>query len=75
MLGYLANPRIGASVYNFGHFVLVPMAVAAVGYIAHRSLPLAIGIIWFSHIAFDQMLSYGLKYPTEFKDTHLQHVA
>ena len=23
MLGYLANPRIGAALYNLGHFVLV----------------------------------------------------
>jgi hypothetical protein len=34
----------------------------------------AVAIIWFSHIAFDRMLGFGLKYPTFFKDTHLQHI-
>jgi len=24
--------------------------------------------------AFDRLLGYGLKYPTYFKDTHLQHI-
>ena len=74
MLGYLANPRIGAAVYNLGHFMLLPIALAAVGCGAHRPLLLATGIIWFSHIVFDRMLGYGLKYPTQFKDTHLQHI-
>lgn len=26
------------------------------------------------HIGFDRALGYGLKYPTGFKDTHLQRV-
>jgi hypothetical protein len=28
-------------------------------------------LIWTAHIGFDRMLGYGLKYPTRFKDTHL----
>jgi hypothetical protein len=34
----------------------------------------AVAIIWFSHIVFDRMMGYGMKYPTFFKDTHLQHI-
>jgi hypothetical protein len=75
MLGYLANPRLGAAIYNLGHFLLIPLALFAAGYTTHRPLLLAIGLIWFSHIAFDRMLGYGLKYPAHFKDTHLQHLA
>jgi len=75
MLGYLANPRVGAAIYNLGHVVFVPLALLAFGYGAHRPLAMAIAIIWFSHIAFDRLLGYGLKYPTRFKDTHLQHVS
>lgn len=75
MLGYLANPRVGAALYNLRHFLLLPIALFVVGYGAHRPLPMAIAIIWFSHISFDRMLGYGLKYPTQFKDTHLQHLA
>ena len=35
---------------------------------------LAYALIWISHIGFDRLLGYGLKYPTQFRDTHLQHV-
>jgi hypothetical protein len=74
MLGYLANPRVGAAAYNLGHLMLVPLAVFAVGMGLGRRGLMAVGIIWFSHIALDRLLGYGLKYPGEFKDTHLQHV-
>jgi hypothetical protein len=30
--------------------------------------------VWFAHIGMDRLLGYGLKYPTDFKDTHLQRV-
>ena len=75
MLGYLANPRVGAALYNLGHFLFVPLCLFAVACREHRSLPIAIAIIWFSHIAFDRLLGYGLKYPAHFKDTHLQPIA
>ena len=75
MLGYLANPRVGSALYNLGHFLFVPLALFFVAYTTHRPLLLAIAIIWASHIAFDRMLGYGLKYPAHFKDTHLQHIS
>jgi hypothetical protein len=34
----------------------------------------AFGLIWLAHLGLDRMLGFGLKYPTFFKDTHLQHV-
>ena len=74
MLGYLANARTGAALYNLGHFLLIPLALFATGYSMHRPLVLAIAIIWGAHIAFDRLLGYGLKYPAHFKDTHLQHI-
>ena len=75
MLGYLANPRMGSAVYNLGHFLLIPLALFLLASRAHYPLLAAIAIIWFSHIAFDRLLGYGLKYPAHFKDTHLQHLA
>jgi hypothetical protein len=30
--------------------------------------------VWFAHIGMDRLMGYGLKYPTDFKDTHLQRV-
>ena len=75
MLGYLANPRAGAALYNLGHFLFVPLCLFAVAYGGHRPLLLAIAIIWVAHITFDRPLGYGLKYPAHSKDTHLQHIA
>jgi hypothetical protein len=74
MLGYLFNPRTGAAIYNLGHVLFFPLAVFAIACAKNRPLLTAIAIIWFSHIAFDRLLGYGLKYPAHFKDTHLQHL-
>jgi hypothetical protein len=38
------------------------------------SLGIWIALIWAAHIGMDRMLGFGLKYPTEFKETHLQRV-
>jgi Domain of unknown function (DUF4260) len=35
---------------------------------------MAVALIWFAHIGMDRTVGYGLKYPTSFKDTHLQRV-
>ena len=74
MLGYLLDSRVGAAIYNFGHLLTVPLVLFVVAYTAHRPTLLAIAIIWAAHIAFDRLLGYGLKYPSAFKDTHLQHI-
>jgi hypothetical protein len=34
----------------------------------------AVALIWFAHISMDRTVGYGLKYPTSFKDTHLERV-
>ena len=31
-------------------------------------------MIWIAHIGMDRMPGFGLKYPTRFDDTNLQHV-
>jgi hypothetical protein len=37
-------------------------------------VPVQIALIWLAHLGLDRMLGYGLKYPTEFNDTHLQRL-
>jgi Domain of unknown function (DUF4260) len=74
MLGYLANPRIGAATYNLVHTLFLPVLLFLIAFQTHRPLLQAIAIIWTSHIAADRLLGYGLKYPAHFKDTHLQHL-
>jgi hypothetical protein len=74
ILGYVANPRVGAVFYNLAHTLTGPVVLFAFAYAERYPIPLAIAIIWAAHLAFDRMLGYGLKYPGEFKDTHLQHI-
>jgi Domain of unknown function (DUF4260) len=74
MLGYLINPRFGAATYNLVHTLTLPLTLLLASYLEHWPLTVAIALVWTAHIAFDRLLGYGLKYPTYFKDTHLQHI-
>jgi Domain of unknown function (DUF4260) len=74
MLGYLLNTRVGAAIYNLAHTLTLPLALVFLSYLRHWSLAASIALIWTAHIAFDRLLGYGLKYPTFFRDTHLQHI-
>ncbi len=74
MLGYLANPKMGANLYNLAHFSGLPAVFLVVSYVQHRPGLISFALIWLAHIEFDRALGYGLKFPTFFKDTHLQRV-
>ncbi len=75
MLGYLANVKWGSLVYNLGHTYLAPWLLLAALYFSGRtSFEWLATIIWFAHIGMDRMFGFGLKYPTVFKDTHLNRV-
>ncbi len=74
MLGYLANARVGAAIYNVAHTLAGPVMLLILGLFFSAPQVLPYALIWLSHIGFDRMLGYGLKYPTHFKDTHLQHL-
>ncbi len=73
-LGYLVNTRTGALTYNLIHAYALPAVLFALGYALSQPLLLQIALIWFAHIGMDRAVGYGFKYPTAFKDTHLQHV-
>jgi hypothetical protein len=74
MLGYLLNPRAGSVVYNAAHIYAWPIILAALGLLGGAPLLLQLALIWSAHIGMDRLLGFGLKYPTVFNDTHLQHV-
>jgi hypothetical protein len=74
MLGYLVNARLGAAIYNLVHTLTLPLALLLAGYVLHWRLAPTLALIWIAHIALDRLLGFGLKYPTFFKDTHLQHI-
>jgi hypothetical protein len=74
MLGYLKDAKWGAAVYNFVHTLTGPLLLLGIGFLFHTTQYLQYVLIWLAHIGIDRALGFGLKYPTFFKDTHLQHV-
>jgi hypothetical protein len=73
-VGYAAGSRIGATVYDVAHLDALPIALAIVGVLADSGACMKLALIWLAHIGMDRAVGYGLKYPTSFKDTHLQRV-
>ena len=72
--GYAAGPRAGAAVYNLTHHLILPIALGTTGMVADSDPTTAVALAWLTHIGVDRLVGYGLKYPTAFKDTHLQRV-
>jgi hypothetical protein len=64
----------GGAVYDVAHLDALPIARAFVGVVADSNVCLKLALIWLAHIGMDRAVGYGLKYPTDFKDTHLQRV-
>ena len=73
-LGYLAGAKIGSITYNSVHTYLLPGTLIALALLGVSGPVLWVALIWFAHIGADRALGFGLKYPTKFKDTHLNHV-
>jgi hypothetical protein len=72
-IAYVFGPRVGALGYNMMHTTVGPIALA---FASQLHLPTAvpllpIALIWFAHVGFDRALGYGLKYTSDFSDTHL----
>jgi hypothetical protein len=74
MVGYAWGPRAGALAYDVAHTEVWPVGLAVGGAVAGEERLTQLGLIWLVHIGADRLLGYGLKYPTDFKDTHLQRV-
>ena len=74
MIGYLAGKEAGATVYNAFHNYLLPAVLAAVGLFTSNLLFDQLAFIWLAHIGMDRLLGFGLKYASDFKDTHLGRV-
>jgi Domain of unknown function (DUF4260) len=72
--GYIAGRRVGAAVYNALHSTVGPVGLAAAGVLSNTDWCVQLALIWLAHIGLDRLLGYGLKYPTAFKDTHLNRV-
>jgi hypothetical protein len=74
LLGYLGGPRAGALAYDAAHTYVLPLALGVAGVLTGVDLPVQLALIWLVHLGVDRVVGYGLKYPSGFKDTHLQRV-
>jgi hypothetical protein len=74
MVGFLSNVRLGAVAYNAVHNYILGVAVVVLGLALSQDLLTALGLILTAHVGIDRFLGYGLKYPTSFRDTHMQRV-
>src|SRR3546814_14561242 len=71
MIGYLANPKVGAWLYNFFHHKFVAISVLGLGFWLNDPIITLSGAILFGHSAMDTIFGYGLKYGDDFKNKHL----
>jgi hypothetical protein len=69
MVGYIFGPRVGAAAYNVGHLYAWPVGLLATGLACHASFVTTAALSWIAHIAFDNVVGYGLKLPTGFEYT------
>ncbi|MGB8375969.1 MAG: DUF4260 domain-containing protein [Salegentibacter sp.] len=74
MIGYIFGDKIGAFSYNFLHHKGLAVMPWLGGFWLKVPLLQLIGVILFSHSAFDRILGYGLKYGRGFKFTHLGEI-
>ena len=74
MIGYAFNRKVGAIIYNIVHTYVFSILLILIGLIFSNDMFLTIGLISVAHIGMDRTFGYGLKYPTDFKDTHLQRI-
>ena len=71
MIGYLANPSLGAVLYNIVHFKGTAVVIGLFGLAkGNRNLMLA-GIILLAHSTMDRGIGAGLKYMDSFWHTSL----
>jgi hypothetical protein len=74
MVGYLASPRVGALTYNLAHNLIVPVVLVGAAWPTSQAALALAGAVLFMHVAGDRALGYGLKLPTDFRDTHLGRI-
>ena len=74
MVGYLRGPWVGALLYNVAHNQALGLLVLGLGIATGTVAVTLIGAILVAHVGMDRLAGYGLKYPTDFRDTHLGRI-
>ena len=74
MVGYLGGPRLGSITYNAAHNLVLPIGLLGLGWWTSTGWLFLAGAVFITHIGLDRTLGYGLKLPTDFRDTHLGRI-
>jgi len=74
MVGYLANSRVGALAYNVVHNWTLALLVLGLGWWLAIDPMVLVGALLVAHVGMDRALGYGLKLPTDVRDTHLGRI-
>ena len=74
MIGYLGGARLGSVTYNLVHNLVTALGLLAVGWFVPIAPLALVGAVLIAHVGMDRALGYGLKLPTDFKDTHLGRI-
>ena len=72
MIIYMMDKKLGKMAYNIVHSYSMPISIGIIALMMDWQLGILLTIIWFAHIGMDRTVGYGLKYHSDFKDTHLQ---
>ncbi len=75
MIGYIVNTKVGAILYNLAHHKGIAILCFAFGLMLASTAWQFAGLLLLGHSSFDRILGYGLKYPDNFKNTHLGWIA
>jgi hypothetical protein len=74
MIGYLANPQVGAWTYNLVHHKGLAVVVYVLGYLLATPWVMFAGTILLGHSSLDRVFGYGLKYSDAFQNTHFGRI-
>jgi hypothetical protein len=74
MIGYLGGPRLGSITYNTAHNLVLPLAIIGLGWWTDLRWQVLAGAVFLTHVGLDRALGYGLKLPSDFRDTHLGRI-
>ena len=74
MIGYLGGPRLGSITYNAAHNLVLPLALLGLGWWTDTGWMVLASGVFLTHIGLDRTLGFGLKLPTDFRDTHLGRI-
>jgi hypothetical protein len=72
MLGLLVNRELGVICYNSVHTYIAPLLLFCLFSALGQQQLYWIVLVWTAHIGMDRLCGYGLKYPADLKQSHLQ---